>query len=322
MAQFWRAFAWLILLGFMLSRSGSVLAQPSEDQQTAEARRLYNEAKRAFKDEKFREAALSFEAASKLRAHAVALYTAAQAWELAGEPDRAADDYARALSTPKLEDEQSARARQRLEKLEPDLGIVAVVGHEDTRVQLDNHMEMTLPARLHGVPGDHILTVQRAKGAVERRAITLTKEKPLEIDAEASEAAAPEPAPAAQPVQFSEPRKVPIRVEQAPRPVLLTVGWVATGAGVAALGGAVLLGLSANDAEDTFKAAPTRETYDHAKGLQTKTNVMLVTGGVLTVLGVGLVVWQSSKSAERAHIDAARVAVHASPAGLWLEGRY
>src|SRR5262245_36793484 len=49
----------------------------------------YAEARRAFKEERYRDAALGFEAADRERPDAVALYTAAQAWELAAELARA-----------------------------------------------------------------------------------------------------------------------------------------------------------------------------------------------------------------------------------------
>jgi hypothetical protein len=289
-------------------------AQP-DDPQAAEARRLYNEARQAFKQERYREAALSFEAASKIRPHAVALYTAAQAWELAGEPARAADAYARALSTPKLEDEQTARARERLEALEAELATVVVAGPDGTRVMLDDHVQLAVPARLHATPGDHTLSIEQPGGAGERRALKLEKGV-LEIDlqkAESKEAAA-SPPPKTAPVVLAEPRKVAIKVEE-PRSPWLTVGWAATGAGLAALGGAVLLGMSAEDAEESFKASPTRESFDHAKALETRTNVMLVVGGVLTAGGVALVVYESSKPKEQ-------IALKGTIGGIFAEGRF
>jgi len=298
--------------------SALLLARPapaqSDDPQAIEARRLYDEARQAFKHERYREAALSFEAASKIRPHAVALYTAAQAWELGGEPARAADAYARALTTPKLEDEQAARARERLSALEAELATLSVSGPDDTRVMLDDHIQLGLPARLHATPGEHTLIIERPGLPTERRSLKLDKGT-SEIDLQKAEAAKPaEPAPKPEPVVLPEPRKVAIKVDE-PRSVWLTVGWVATGAGVAALGGAVVLGMSAEDAEDTYKAAPTRETFDHAKALETRTNVMLVVGGVLTAAGVGIVILQSTKPKEH-------VALRANLGGVVAEGRF
>ena len=96
---------------------------------------------------------------------------------------------------------------------------------------------------------------------------------------------------------------------------LKTLGFVGIGAGVAALGGGILLGLGAKDAEKTYNAAPSRETYDHAKDLETKTNIMFIAGGVLTVAGAGLVIWQSSKREQP-------VAVRVSPKTVYAEGRF
>src|SRR5688572_12283240 len=139
----------LACIAGMLNPSAVRAQAEGGDAQADEARHLYNEAREAFKQDRYREAALGFEAASKMRPHAVALYTAAQAWELASESARAADAYALALSTPKLEDDQAKRARERLAALEPELGTVVVLGAEQTQARLDDHMEVSLPARLH-----------------------------------------------------------------------------------------------------------------------------------------------------------------------------
>ncbi|MCA9595941.1 MAG: hypothetical protein KC776_21655 [Myxococcales bacterium] len=292
----------------------------ADDDNVAEARRLYGEAKKAMGDKRYKEAALGFEAASKLHPHAVALYTAAQAWELAGEPGRAADAYARSLSTPKLSDSQAQRSRERLDALEKDLGVVVVTGPESTQVRLDDHIEVTLPARLHGTPGSHTLTITPEGGVSEERTVELSAGATTEID---SEATTDEPAPSQQKkkeVPLSEPRKQPVQVETKSAGPWQTIGWVATGAGVAALGGGALLGISAKDAEDTYKAAPTRETYDHAKGLESKTNIMFITGGVLTAAGVGVLIWQATKGGEKA--PGSEVSLELGPQAVWAKGRF
>ena len=298
----------------------AVYADEAED--VAEARRLYNEARTAFAEERFRDAALNFEAASRLKPHAVALYTAAQAWEAASEPARAADAYSLALSTPKLSESQATRARERLKELQSGLGTVVVVSSGEARVQMDDHNEVPVPARLHGQGGEHVLLILRADGSVERRKVILKVGETLEIDADPQPEGAEEPTEPGGVTTMAEPRKRPVKVEadtaSAPPNLWKTVGFVTAGAGVAALGGAALLGISAKDAEDTYKSSPTRDTLDHARGIESKTNLMLVIGGVLTAGGVGLIVWQSMEGGEPA--KAARVGVH--PGGVWAEGRF
>lgn len=312
--------ALLLGAGLALALPGLAVAQPSE--QTAnEARRLYNDAKKAMSDKKYEQAALGFEAASKLQPHAVALYTAAQAWELAGQPGRAADAYARALATPKLNESQAERSRERLAELEKQVGTIVLVGSETTRAQLNDHMEVTLPARLHGKPGEHVLKITRAGGKTDERSITLEAGDSIEIDAEAAEeptAKTAEPKPK-KVVPLAEPAKKPVEPEpEGGSSVLQTVGFITAGAGVAVLGGAVVLGLGAKDAEDTFNDSPTRATYDHAKSLETTTNIMFVVGGVLTAGGVGLVIWQSSKGGR----ENTALRVRAAPGAVFAEGAF
>lgn len=301
----------------------SVSAPAQDDATKNEARRLYGEARKAMADKQYREAALGFEASSKLHPHAVSLYTAAQAWELAGEPGRAADAYSRALATPKLSDSQAARSRDRLAELEQKVGTVVVIGNETTRVQLDDHMEVTAPARLHGAPGDHTLKIARADGSSEQRQVTLAVGEAIELDAEAKEEAEPEAGAEPKPkkvVPLAEPAKRPVKPEKENgSSTLRTIGFITAGAGLAALGGAAMLGMSAKDAEDTYKDSPTRATFDHAKSLETRTNVMFVVGGVLTAAGVGLVVWQSVGGEEQ---PTTALRVRAGAGSLWAEGSF
>ncbi|MCA9627624.1 MAG: hypothetical protein KC766_08165 [Myxococcales bacterium] len=290
----------------------------SEAETKAEAARLYNEAKRALSEERYRDAATNFEAASRLRPHAVALYTAAQAWELAGEQARAADAFALALATPKLNESQAARARERLDALEADLGVVSVLGEDTTRVQLDDHSEFKAPARLHAAGGSHVLLILRADGSVERRNIEVKAGDVLELDAEAKTEEQPKEEP--KPKQLEEPKLQPVVVEEPKEESpWKTVGFISAGAGLASVLGGVLLGLSAKDAETAYNAGPTRESFDHAKGLQTQTNIMLIAGGVLTAAGITLIFWQPGASEGGAR---GKMSVGLGPAQLWAKGDF
>src|SRR5271170_4982971 len=83
-----------------------------------EARQQYQAGTQAYQAKRFVEAALHFEAAVIQRPHAVALYTAALAWEQASRPERAADDFARALDVQGLSAAQIQQAHDRLSTLE------------------------------------------------------------------------------------------------------------------------------------------------------------------------------------------------------------
>lgn len=316
-----RSFRAALAAGFLLASSPVVLAQDNADK-TEEARRLYNDARKAFKEERFKDAALGFEAASDIRPHAVALYTAAQAWELAGEKARAADAFARALATPKLNDSQAARARQRLKELEAGLGSVVVIGSGETRVRLDDYSEASVPARLHAEPGEHALHITREDGSTETRQVTVGAGETVEEDTDtrADETLTDVDEGEGKKAPLEEPKKQPVRVETEGAPFTRTLGFIGIGAGVAALGGGLLIGQSAKDAESTYKAAPTQETYDHAKGLESKTNLMLIAGGVLTAAGVALVVFSSDGSEESPPGASAELGV--SPNGVWARGQF
>lgn len=261
----------------------------------------------------------------------MALYTAAQAWELADEPARAADAYHRSLSTPKLNERQAKRARERLDALEKQLGVVVVLGAETTRVQLDDHTEVNAPARLHGKAGSHVLLIIKQDGTVGRRNLQLKTGETVEVDSDAAPPPEPETEPEepkeakTPPKPLAEPKKKPVRVEkeQSDSDPLLLAGWISTGAGVAALGGAALLGMSANSAADAYEAGPTRESFDHASSLETRTNIMLIAGSLLTLGGVGLVVWRTMGSESEGPSDGkGKVELGASGSGVWARGSF
>src|SRR5262249_20219459 len=128
------------VIALLLLSVGVSVALPgraSADDDAAEARQQYNLGTTAYRDKRYVEAALHFEAAAAQRAHAVTLYTAALAWEQANRPDRACDDYGRALDVPGLSAQQASHAQGRVATLEKTLGTVAVSAPEGWRVQLE-----------------------------------------------------------------------------------------------------------------------------------------------------------------------------------------
>ena len=120
-------------------------------------------------------------------------------------------------------------------------------------------------------------------------------------------------------VTLSEPRKHPVEPEPRPSNAWKNAGFISLGAGIAALGGTVLLGTSAKDAEKTYNATPSRETYDHAKGLESKTNIALIAGGVLTAAGVGIIIWQSGKKPHHTEQTNA-ISLRLGPSRFFAEG--
>ena len=283
----------------------------------AAARELYEKAKKAMEERDYRNAALNFEAASQKVPHAVALYTAAQAWELGGENDRAADAYARALETPKLSSSQAARSRERLRLLSRKLGTVVVVSEEPVQVQIDDHTPMLAPVRLYADPGNHVLIIKRKDDKTERRSFAIGAGESLEMDANPS-SKAPTVAAKKEEIPLAPPRTHPVIVEKATPAKAdpwVAAGWASAGAGIGMLGGAMLLGLKTKDAEDANNDSPSKATARHAEAMALTTNLSLAVGATLTLAGTGILVW-------RGLAEESKVSVQLSPRGATLRGQF
>ena len=267
--------------------------QPADSAQ--EARQQYTAGMQAYQAKRFVEAALHFEAAVVQRPHAVALYTAALAWEQANRPERAADDFVRALGVTGLSAAQTQNARDRLANLERAMGTLEVTAPEGWRVQLDANTGVLAPAHLHAMPGVHALAIQAAGLPIQHRDVTLElgKTTRLELTAEpvapAPATAKPEPVPPAPEPPSATPSKWP-----SPE-VRRDAGFGVVGAGVASVVAGIVLGASALSARDAYNAAPTQVAYDHASSLQTWTDVAFIAGGVFVVGGAALVLWPAPK---------------------------
>jgi hypothetical protein len=317
-----RALALVVVLAAPLT-SGRALAQetpPQPADSAAEARQQYQMGTQAFQQKRYSEAALHFEAAAAFRASGVALYTAGLAWDLASRPERAADAYARALDTPGLDAKQTGLAKDRVGQLERTLGTLAVSAPEGWKVQLDTFTEVPAPARLHGSPGVHALSVRAPGKPIERRDVSLEAGKVTPLDLSKDEVKIPtkptrdvEPPPPPPPPPPQQPREV---VKESFWTIRRVAGVGVAGLGVAALGGGVLLGISANGAKDAYNEAPTQKSFDHASSLQTLTNVMLIAGTVVTIGGVVLIVLPEKDSPE------GHVRVGATPGGAFVAGSF
>jgi len=157
-----------MVIAFGSSKPARADEPPAADS-AAEARQQYQEGTKAFSAKKYSEAALHFESAAAFKANAVALYTAALAWDLASRPERAADAYGRALEVSGLDIKQTNVARDRVGALERTLGTLLVSAPDGWKVQLDNLTESPTPARLHASAGVHTLNVRAPGKSLERR---------------------------------------------------------------------------------------------------------------------------------------------------------
>lgn len=291
---------------------------PPTADSAAEARQQYQMGTQAFSQKRYSEAALHFEAAASFKANAVALYTAALAWDLASRPERAADAYARSLDVPGLDAKQATVAKDRVSALEKSLGTVMVTTPEGWKVQLDTLTEVGAPARLHAAPGVHGLTIRIPNRPIERRDVTLDagKVERLELKDEPKATVKTESEPVKEKPSFAAVEPAPARLREPFWNTFRVVGVGVAGVGVAALGAGAILGLSANDAKDAYDAAPTRAGFDHASSLETWTTVTLIGGAVLVAGGIALIVVPIGDRPE------GRVKVGATPGGVMLGGTF
>lgn len=304
----------LCLLATVVAMSSFSLSSHAQDDDAgaAEAKKQYQAGTQAYQARRFTEAALAFEAAAAYKANAVVLYAAAQAWEQANAPERAADAYSRALDVQGLTPQQTVTAKDRVASLEKTLGTLVVTGPEGFKVQIDSLTTTTVPARLHAAPGTHVLVVRPTKGDVQKRDVTLDLGLAENIDVTPKVEAPKVEAPKLEP-----PKTVTVEVEGPPRlSWKKAVGFSAIGLGAMGLVSGVILGLSANDAADAYNAGPTRQSFDHANGLATWTTIAFVTGGVFVAGGVVLVLLPESKSSPAATpSDASPEAKPSTPSG-------
>jgi hypothetical protein len=282
-------------------------APAHDDAPAARARALYDNGTQAFAHGRYLEAALDFEVAATFKRSAIALYTAALSWERANAPERAADDYARAVVVGDLPPDTATAASLRLAQLRKVLGMVAVTAPPDWRLQLDDHSEVEPPATLHGSPGVHTVTA-RAPGQVLERV-------PVVLRAGEAAPSLALPAPSASPAVSEAPA-----VRSSGPGARQLAGTVAIGAGLSALLAGTLLGLEALDARNAYQASPSRATYDHATSLQLWTDVALASGGVLLAGGLALALWPSPRAGSASTRGTLVVAPH--PNGVVIRGEF
>lgn len=277
----------------------------------AEARAQYKQGTEALAANRFVEAALHFETATSRNPHAVSWYMAAEAWERASRPERAADALARSLDVPGLNAELSEKIRARLKALEASLGTVVLGGATSYRASIDGATAVAPPARVHGLPGTHVITIVPPDRAPYRREVVLTPGARIAMalgEGEEEEAKTP-----------TEP-KVDVRIVErevtAPGEGRKYVGFGVIGLGAASLVSAAILGASALGAKDAYESSRTQESYDHVRSVQAASNVTLIAGLVMVAGGITLVLWPSGEKSER------KTAVAVTPNGAVLRGSF
>jgi hypothetical protein len=146
-----------------------------------------------------------------------------RAWEKAGEPALAADDFRTALSVGDLRPDEAAKATERLSHLEAELGWVQVLGPDGTVLSLAHVVAVRTPAKVHARPGPVTVIATLPDGSRTTRSIVAELGNTITVDLRppVSEAAPPPPDVAPKP----EPQGMsPLR----------TAAWITGGGAVAA----------------------------------------------------------------------------------------
>lgn len=300
-----------------------------------EAEAFFRAAKAAYARKEYRPAATAFEAAFREAPHPAAMYNAAIAWELAGEPDRAAEAHHVSLKlSDRLTSEQIKDARARLGRLEKLVATIDVEAPPDARISLGRLERVEPPARFHVLPGAHAVTVTFADGgraSKQVRAVAAQKERVVftapsaASDSPTLQGANPpgtrkELAPSAGSIP-PEPDAAP---DAAPADTagsssaLLVGGWVGTVTGVVLSGAAVGLGIAAVSARDDFDASGYTDVdaRDRADVLRTWTNVAWVGAAVAGTVGIVLFIASSVTAAPT------KAQIRITPGGAALRGHF
>jgi tetratricopeptide (TPR) repeat protein len=323
-----RAPTLLFALSLALCPAVSFAQGDVSEANAAEAKKQFAIGTKAFSAGHFPEAAQAFEAAAAARPNAVALYTAALAWEQAPQSERAADDYGRALDMTGggLNPQQTNTARERVTALEKTLGTLAVTGPDGYKVQLDQFTEAPVPVRLHGTPGTHALSVRAPGKTPEKREVLLEGGQTQNMDVTPVPVKKVEQAPPPPP-----PKEVVVEKPVHELSLMKALGFSAIGVGGAATLTAILLGISALDAGDAYNAAPTHASLVHANALATWTTVSWIAAGVFIAGGVTLVLIPAPSSAaatkekekeKEKSSDEARLSIVPTLGGAMLQGAF
>jgi hypothetical protein len=273
-----------------LARTAFAAPTPAEKQKAAHS---FQVGTAAYAKGDFAGAAAAFEQAALYAPHPSTLLNAAESWELAENPARAAQLCDRVLDTPNLEPQHRSAAQKQLARLEKRIGTIVVKAPMKARVELDDKEEKSATdatqVRLRVATGAHRVKVTDAEGESRTQSASVSGGETKELDFLTPPPPKPEetkPSPlVAQKNEEMEPH--------GGGPPLAT--WLCFGAGVAATGVAVYFGVKTLSAKDAFDTHPTIASRDDFNSARLATDVAI---GIAAVgFAVGLVLWATAPSA-------------------------
>lgn len=279
----------------------------------AAAVREFREGQQAYARGDFRAAAQRFEAAFRTDPRGAIVFNAGLSWQAAGEPARAADDYAFALATTDLPTDNAADARTRLGALEQSLGRIDVTAPPGARVSVAHADRLPPPAHVHVAPGRYTVTVLLADDSTRQRSVSVRAGEWAHLDFPPDHDAAPAAAPAPQQVEpppSSTPAAPESTASASPGSSQRTWGWITLGVAGVLAGVSTWLTVdffNANAQNDKYRQ---QSTHDDAVAAATRLDVGLA--ATVVAAGVGVALLLTAPSAPTP------VAVRATPTGAVL----
>jgi hypothetical protein len=279
----------------------------------AAAVREFGEGQQAYARGDFRTAAQRFETAFRDDPRGAIVFNAGLSWQAAGEPARAADDYAFALATRDLPPENAADARTRLGALEQSLGRVDVTAPPGARVSVAHADRLPPPAHVHVAPGRYTVIVLLADDSSRQRSVSVRAGEWAHLDFPPEHDAAPATAPVPQAAE-SPTTSAPATPEPAAPGSTWssqrTWGWITLGVAGVLAGISTWLTVDFFNTNNANTKSPTTSSHADAVAAATRLDVGLVATAVVAGVGIGLLLTAPSAPTP--------VAVRVTPAGAAL----
>lgn len=341
---------WLGLLAFQLAVAGAALdARAAEEKISPEARAYFKNGVELLQGDRpnYQDAYYQFKLA----------YEKSQSWKVLGnlglcavklERDGEAlnyyQDYLRRGGKDISKDEREAIERDLL--LIQGNGATLELSSSETDLELQNERSGSTVGRqnheftggkrtLFVRAGEHRLTARAKDGRTLVWQVNVdpgrTVSHVFDFDAPPDQGQPAAAAPPAQPAPSSPPPTSDATAASGSNPVR-TIGFITAGAGVAALGGALVTGLMANSKQDEATSKcdaqkvcepSAKPLFDDAESLAGTSNVLWIGGGVVTAVGIGMIVFgKSSSSSEQSAKVTLFPVLGAGVGGLMARGTF
>ncbi len=280
----------VLLLGLELGGARNALAAPEGERRAAES---FRQAQAAFARRDYAAAAAAFEKAAELNPHPAPLLDAAQAWVLAKDFVRAAEDCDRVLALPSLGEGFSRAARDELERILPRIATLHLDGPRTLAARVDEGPEVGVPTRKRMAPGHHTVVVVD---------LASTTTRTLDVELAPGDARALDLTPASRP-RIEDPVRPPAVAKSEGRSLheeprsgavsgLRAAAWISLGASAVAVGAATVFGIMTVESKNDYGAVPNTTTQSAFYRNRLVTNVTIVSACV--GLGAGFVFWRLS----------------------------